>query len=51
MVKLALSPEEEVVLLAKLAKYDDSDDGGGDDGDVDLDLVSGGRVCSPCQAC
>ena len=27
-MKLALSPDEEVVLLAKLAKYDDGDDDG-----------------------
>ena len=54
-MKPALSPEEGVVLLAKLTKYDDcDDDGGGDGGDDgnndDLDLVPGGKGCSPCQA-
>ena len=44
-----------VVLLAKLTKYDDCDDDDGGDSDDDgnnddLDLVPGGRGCSPCQA-
>ena len=50
MVKPALSPEEGVVLLAKLAKYDDGGDDGDDCNNNDLDLVPGGRGCSPCQA-
>ena len=45
MMILTLSPEAEV------AKYDDGDDDGGDDGNNDdLDLVPGGKGCSPCQA-
>ena len=54
MMISTLSPEAVVVLLTELANFDDGDDDGGDGDDDgnndDLDLVPGGRGCSPCQA-